>query len=57
MGKDSDLNNALAFIGALVLGKLIVDAFKRRCPRCNYPVDRTNASCPNCGQPLIWRND
>ena len=28
---------------------------KFRCPRCNYPVDKKNSNCPNCGQPLSWR--
>lgn len=25
---------------------------KYRCPRCNYPVYKTESSCPNCGQKI-----
>lgn len=53
---DRDSENILKAVGLLLLGKIIYDALKKyRCPRCNYPVDETNASCPNCGQPLNWR--
>jgi rubrerythrin len=54
MGNDDD--DLLKLLGVLVFGKLLVDALKKyRCPRCNYPVDGSNAACPNCGQPLDWR--
>ena len=53
MSKDTD--DLLKLLGVLVLGKLLVDALKKyQCPRCNYPIDRSNAVCPNCGQPLDW---
>lgn len=56
MSKDDE--DLLQFIGCLILGKLLYDAFKKyRCPRCNYPVDRSNTRCPNCGQPLYWRDE
>ena len=42
----------------LILGELMVDALKKyRCPRCNYPVNKSNICCPNCGQPIDWRNE
>lgn len=25
---------------------------KYRCPRCNYPIFKTENKCPNCGQPF-----
>jgi rubrerythrin len=54
MSKDND--DLIKFLGALFLGKLIIDALKKyRCPRCNYPVDGNSIFCPNCGQPLDWR--
>lgn len=53
MGQGDDLIAALAIIA---LGKIVYDALKKyNCPRCNYPVDKTNRVCPNCGQPLNWR--
>lgn len=56
MAKDDDWVKAgLIITGALILGKILSDAFKQhRCPRCNYPVSRDNIMCPNCGQPLNW---
>ncbi len=51
-----DLSDLLVVAGLLLLGKVIFDALKtHRCPRCNYPVDKTDLYCPNCAQPLDWR--
>lgn len=39
----------------VIFGELLFDALKKyRCPRCNYPVDKSNTRCPNCGQPIDW---
>ncbi|MBU0532995.1 zinc ribbon domain-containing protein [Candidatus Micrarchaeota archaeon] len=54
MGKSE--KEFLEALGILLLGKILIDALKKyRCPRCNYPVSDSDITCPNCGQPLIWR--
>ncbi len=52
---DGWIKSVLVASGTVILGKLFLDALKPRCPRCNYPVDKTNSYCPNCYQPLDWR--
>ena len=56
MTKDDDwIKDVVVASGAIILGKLFLDALKKyRCPRCNYPVDKKNTFCPNCGQLLYW---
>jgi hypothetical protein len=51
----------LAILGLLfvaVVGKVVWDAATKnyRCPRCNYPVSKNQMSCPNCKQPLDWKD-
>ena len=50
--------DALLAIGglALLLGWLLSQKKKGKCPRCNYPVTEDNQICPNCSQPLDWGN-
>jgi len=45
--------------GALLLGWFLYELLKNkgkiyRCPRCNYPVDKSHTYCPNCNQYLKW---
>ena len=52
---ENDLEDILKLIGGIILGKLVIDSLKKySCPRCNYPVDKNNRYCPNCGQELDW---
>ena len=52
---ENDLDDIIKLIGGIILGKLFIDSLKKyRCPRCNYPVDKKDSSCPNCGQILDW---
>lgn len=44
---------SIALVG-YVLKKIFEDGTYHKCPRCNYPVDKSITKCPNCGQPLIW---
>lgn len=44
-------------VGGMILGKLFSDSLKKyRCPRCNYPVSKSDVFCPNCRQPIDWAN-
>lgn len=53
---DGLLAAALIVIGGIILGKILSDSNKNhKCPRCNYPVNRDNNTCPNCGLTLDWR--
>ena len=45
---------SMALVG-YVLKKIFENGVYNKCPRCNYPVDKSMAQCPNCGQPLIWQ--
>lgn len=41
---------------------LIIDVLKsigiyyHKCPRCNYPINKKENKCKNCGQPIKWKN-
>ncbi|MBU1076574.1 MAG: zinc-ribbon domain-containing protein [Spirochaetes bacterium] len=32
----------------------LLDRSHYKCPRCNYPVSKTEVFCPNCGQPFAY---
>ncbi len=58
MSDDEGLELLIAgaiIVGGLILGKLFSDSLKKyRCPRCNYPVAKSDIFCPNCHQPIDW---
>jgi len=51
--KKSDRDLLIGLGGLALLGWLLTKD-KYKCPRCNYPVDKNQVICPNCGQPLRW---
>ena len=56
---DKDTKDFLITTGSIALGVIILKALfgdKKyfKCPRCNFPVDSSMHSCPNCGQILKW---
>lgn len=32
------------------------ETFSNRCPRCNYPVNKSMEICKECSQKLKWKN-
>lgn len=52
--ENEDKELLLALGGLALLGWLLKKE-KYKYPRCNYPVNKNQYQCSNCGQPLGWR--